>query len=188
LKRLTAISFLCLLLFNVAGYRLWFYYAGAQATAQLESAVENDQYERTDLITLTVPLTLPYQTDWADWEKVRGEIELNGVRYQYVQRKVVGGQMVLQCLPNKQQEKIESARDRFFELANSFHDDGAQKKANAPQPTKLTKPSFTDFDDFSLGWAISRFTPERRKPGCTPAASCLLIALDMEEQPPDLAV
>lgn len=155
MKRLTAICFLCLLLFNIAGYRLWFYYAEHRSTVQLVNLVEKDQYEASDLITLTVPLSLPYQTDWAGWEKVRGEIVIDGVTYHYVQRKVANGQLVLQCLPNKHQAKIESARDRFFQLANSFQAENTAEKESSNNPVKVTKPSLTDFDDHWSCWKIA---------------------------------
>lgn len=155
MKRLTAICFLLLLLFNIAGYRLWFYYAERQSTAQLIAAVEAEQYESSELITLEVPLNLPYQTDWSDWEKVRGQIEVEGVTYQYVQRKVEQGKLVLQCLPNKNQAKIESARDRFFQLANSFQNDHADKKNDSNKTVQVTKPSLTDFDDHAFSWGIA---------------------------------
>lgn len=158
MKRLIAISFLCLLLFNIAGYRLWFYYAERQATAQLEASVDQAHYDSTELITLTVPLTLPYQTDWQGWEKVRGEVEIDGIVYQYVQRKVTQGQLVLQCLPNKQRAQLASARDRFFELANSFQSDNGQQKQTPAHALKITKPSLTDFDDH---WSCWRLTTRR---------------------------
>ncbi len=154
MKRFAAICFLCLLLFNTAGYRLLFDVAEQQARAALIATVEQEQYDASELITITVPLSLPYQTDWADWEKVRGEIEIDGVTYQYVQRKVSGGQIMLQCLPNKQQAKIESARDRFFELANSFQADNNGKNGAAGNVAKFSKPVLTDFDDQCMLWRI----------------------------------
>lgn len=185
MKRLTAIFFLALLLFNVAGYRLLFYYAGEQATAKLIASVEEEQFHPDDLLTLTVPLALPYQTDWADWEKARGEIEIDGVRYQYVQRKVTGGQMVLQCLPNKVQTKIESARDRFFNLANSFQaDDGAKKDASS-SAVKFSKPALTDFDDSCIAWGI-KAAQQQASSYFIPQHSVLAkLALSMPAEPPE---
>jgi hypothetical protein len=183
LKRLAAISFLCLLLFNIAGYRLWFHYAERQATAQLVATVEQDQYDASELITLTVPLSLPYQTDWADWEKVRGEIEIDGTVYQYVQRKVSGGQMILQCLPNHKQQQLVSARDRFFELANSFSDD--QKKEAPAHTVKLTKPSLTDFDDHQLSWRFSAEEQSPRQCFVFTAVALLHCVLPVHGQPPE---
>jgi hypothetical protein len=185
LKRLLAIFFLFVLLFNVGGYRILFYYAGEQATAKLIASVEEEQFHRDDLLTLTVPLALPYQTDWADWEKVRGEIEIDGVRYEYVQRKVTGGQMVLQCLPNKAQTKIESARDRFFSLANSFQADDGGKKESSGTVVKFSKPALTDFDNSCIAWgikaaqqqALSYFIPE--------VSALLTLALSVPGKPPE---
>lgn len=141
-------------MFNIAGYRLFFGFAEQQASAQLAAQVERQAYDADEIITLAVPLTLPYQTDWTDWEQVRGEIEIDGIRYQYVQRKVEGGQMYLQCLPNKQQAKIESARDRFFQLANVFQDDNTQKGTSG-STVKFSKPALSDFDDQNASWSIT---------------------------------
>ena len=158
MKRFAAIFFLGLLLFNIAGYRLLFNWAEHRATTALIAAVDGEQYDASELITITVPLSLPYQMDWTDWEQVRGEIELDGVTYQYVQRKVVDGQIHLQCLPNKQQSKIESARDRFFELANSFQADGTGKKGAAGSTIKFSKPALSDFDDQCMLWRIPQLS------------------------------
>jgi lipopolysaccharide export system protein LptC len=185
LKRLTAIFFLFVLLFNVAGYRIWFYYASEQATAKLIASVEEEQFQQDDLLTLTVPLTLPYQTDWADWEKVRGEIEIDGVRYQYVQRKVVGGQMVLQCLPNKVHTKIESARDRFFNLANSFQGDDASKKAHSGTTVKFSKPALTDFDDSCIAWGIKAAQAQTATYFIPELSALLKLAISVPAQPPE---
>ena len=158
MKRFAAIFFLCLLLFNIAGYRLLFDVAEHRATAGLITAVEKEQFDVSELITITVPLSLPYQTDWTDWERVRGEIEMDGITYQYVQRKVSGGQMMLQCLPNNQQAKIESARDRFFELANSFQAGNGDKKGATGNAVKFSKPVLTDFDDQCMLWRIPQLS------------------------------
>lgn len=148
--------------------------------------VEQERYNPTDLITLTVPLSLPYQVDWDRWEQVRGEIEIDGITYQYVQRKVQGGQMVLQCLPNHQQAKIESARDRFFELANSFNDDEPAGKNGHPPLVKLTKPALTDYDDFASCWSLP---PGSVGPTIVPSAGSVALvqrAHAMPGQPPEL--
>jgi hypothetical protein len=119
--------------------------------------VEQEQFETSDLITLSVPLSLPYQTNWVGWEKVRGEITIDGVTYQYVQRKVENGHIVVQCLPNRQQAKIESARDRFFQLANSFQADNSSNNESSNNTVKITKPSLTDFDDYWSCWNVAAF-------------------------------
>ena len=161
MKRFAAIFFLSLLLFNTAGYRLLFDVAEHRATEALMATVEQEQYNASELITITVPLSLPYQTDWADWEQVRGEIEIEGITYHYVQRKVSGGQIMLQCLPNRQQSKIESARDRFFKLANSFQGDNDGKKDAAGSVLKFSKPVLTDFDDQCMLWRIPQLSQLR---------------------------
>lgn len=149
------------------------------------ASVEQEQYNAAELITLTVPLSLPYQTDWHDWEQVRGEIEIDGIVYQYVQRKVEKGQMVLQCLPNRQRAQLASARDRFFELANSFQADNTQKKEAPAHAVKVTKPSLTDFDDHWSMWRLATQQVSLKQKGCIVAMALPTLLMPVDGQPPE---
>jgi hypothetical protein len=145
LKRLLAILFLLLLLFNTVGYRLYFYYAQQMADKALMASLDEGAYDHKDLMVIKVPLTLPYQTDWKDFERVDGEIDINGETYKYVKRKVVSGELVLLCLPDHHKTKLENAKDEFFKLVNNM-----QSQAPAKNTTPVGKVNFSnilsDFD------------------------------------------
>ena len=59
-------------------------YVDQQQTAQLELQLDNKEYDASTLIEIKVPVSLPYQTDWKEFERVDGEIEFNGMHYKYV--------------------------------------------------------------------------------------------------------
>jgi hypothetical protein len=144
LKRLTAIFFIVLFLFNLCGYRLLFYYAQQKSDANYNALLDKEEYNESDLITLKVDLNMPYQTERADFERVDGEIDVNGIIYKYVKRKIHHGQLVLLCLPDQQKMKLQSAREDFFKISNSLiHDKGAK---DSPAKSFVCKNVSSDYD------------------------------------------
>jgi hypothetical protein len=128
-----------MLLFNWVGYRLLSHYLEGEANAKLEARLDNNDYSEADLIEIKVPLSLPYNTDWKDFERVDGEIEIDGIHYKFVKRKIVDGELVLLCLPNETKMHLQSARDDFFRLVNDLQhnnsgDDGNKGQTSAKNP------------------------------------------------------
>ncbi len=120
LKKLSAILLLGLFLFNAAGYRVWFYYAQQQADIQMIASLDQDEYNAADLITIKIPINLPYQSNWKEFERVDGEVNIEGKIYKYVKRKVQDGELVLLCLPDKNKTRLTTAKDEFFKYANNL--------------------------------------------------------------------
>lgn len=130
MKKLAAIFFLSLFLFNVIGYRLVFYFEQQNADANVVAKLDNSDYNDKDLITIKVPISLPYQTNWKEFERVDGEITFDGKIYKYVKRKIEDGQLVLMCLPDEHKQRLQTARDDFFKLANDLTASSSSKKQN----------------------------------------------------------
>lgn len=136
LKKILAILLLTLLLFNLYGYRAWFYYLQQQSQKQLTAVIDKNNYSDSELITLKVPLSLPYFNSWSDFERYDGNIEIDGQHYSYVKRKVQNDTLVLLCLPNKEQNTLTSAQKNFESLVNSPNIAAGSK---APAPLLLLK-------------------------------------------------
>jgi hypothetical protein len=130
LKRIASIALLCLLVFNWYGYRFVLQCLEVKADRLLEQKLNTHAYATTELIEITVPLTLPYQTDWAEFERIDGAIEINGIHYKYVERKIVNGQLVLKCIPHHTQQLLVNARDAFFKLVNDLQQPSNKKSPN----------------------------------------------------------
>lgn len=135
-----------LLLFNWCGYRWVINLVQQNADTRLEAKLDRNEYDESQLIEIKVPVNLPYQTNWAAFERYDGEIEVNGVHYKYVKRKMEDGQLVLKCIPNQTKQRLESAKDDLFKITNDLQQDNAAKKSGAPATT-LVKNVLGDYDN-----------------------------------------
>jgi hypothetical protein len=97
---------------------------------KLEIAINSDSYDDSQLIELKVPINLPYQTAWSDYQRYDGEIEIKGTLYKYVKRKVANDTLYVMCIPNTKKMHLESAKDNFFKLSNDLAQNNNSKKSN----------------------------------------------------------
>jgi len=130
LKKIAAISLLILLLFNLFGYRLFFYYAQQVSDSKLEANLDNSDYNEHELISFKTSFTLPYFTGSEKFERISGEIIINGKIYKYVKRKISNGEITLLCLPNYSKMSLESAKDDFFKTNTGIVQNSADNKGS----------------------------------------------------------
>jgi hypothetical protein len=141
-KQPLAILLILIHLFNTGGYRFVFDAMEDRASMKLIQQIDNEQYSDDQLIEMRVALPLPYQTNRESFERYNGEIEIDGVHYNYVKRKVWNDTLILLCLPNHGKMSLSNAREQFFSLVNDL-DLGKQ---NVPAPkANLAKNITTDF-------------------------------------------
>jgi hypothetical protein len=131
LKKLTAILLIALFTFNLFGYRILFYFAQQQSDINIERALDNNQYNEKDLITIKIPMSIPYQIGWKDFERFDGEVNLNGKIYKYVKRKVCDGNLILLCLPDHNKMHLETAKNDLFKNSNDLQNTGSKKSDNS---------------------------------------------------------
>ncbi len=94
----------------------------------LQASFDVEDYNEADLLTLTIPLSMPYQLERPQFERVDGEVTFEGKIYKYVKRKVVEGKLVLLCLPDNNKMRIQSAKDDFFKFSNDLVQNNTSKK------------------------------------------------------------
>lgn len=130
MKKLSAILLIALFLFNLFGYRILFHYEQQQSDMRLEASFDRQDYNDAELITIKVPLSLPYVTNQQNFERVDGEITIDGKILKYVKRKITDGHLILLCLSDHNKMRIESAKDEFFRYANDLVQNNQSKKSN----------------------------------------------------------
>ena len=91
-----------------------------KASDQLEVRLDKSLYDESQLIELKVPMNLPYQTNWSAYQRFDGEIEVDGIMYKYVKRKVANDTLYLMCIPNTKKMRLETAKNDFFKLSNDL--------------------------------------------------------------------
>ena len=166
------------------GYRLLFAYTVQQWDMQITTSLDKEAYNEQDLITLKVPLSLPYLTDWKDFERVDGEITINGQLYKYVKRKIVHGELVLMCLPDTHKEKLETAKDDFFTQANNLRATSPTKKTTNTSLLAFSNISW-EYDDQQQDWLQHLFCNELQPDYFLKEYRLLTRSLTTPEQPPD---
>jgi hypothetical protein len=82
LKKITAILLLGILLFNGFGYRILSNYFDQKASEHLVSLIEQNNYNESELVSVKTPINLPYYANNPKFERVDGEMEMNGIVYQ----------------------------------------------------------------------------------------------------------
>lgn len=129
MRKIAAILLLLILIFNWVGYRLLSGYLQLRSDVKLESKLDRNDFKEDDLIQIKIPLNLPYQLDWQEFERVDGEVELDGIHYKYVKRKILNDSLVLLCLPNESKQKLDEAGNDYFKMVADL-DHSAQKKGD----------------------------------------------------------
>lgn len=148
MKQAATISLLLMLIFNSIGYRLLSHYAEKRQDLHLEARINNKHFNEADLFEITVPLDLPYQADWQDYERFDGEIEVDGIHYKYVKRRVYQGNLVLLCIPNEGKMQIQTARDQFFRLMNDLQHSSDKSPGSSHSTIKAPFQDYFASDSF----------------------------------------
>jgi len=152
-RKIAAISLICLLLFNWYGYRFVTSYLQKKADHQLEARLDVNDYDESQLIEIKVPLNMPYQNSWAEFERHYGEIEISGKIYTYVKRKIEDGNLILKCIPNTTKQDLKNADNILFTANNGLDQEQNNNKGNSPL-TNIFKTIFNDYDNYSLTYNL----------------------------------
>ncbi|XVJ67083.1 MAG: hypothetical protein HEQ40_13270 [Lacibacter sp.] len=183
MRILASIFFLFILLFNSGGYRLVMHSIEAHQNHLIETQLDEKQYDATVLIEIRVPVSLPYQTDWKEFERVNGEIEYQGTHYKFVERKLKGGEMIYKCIPNEGKAQLVNARENFFKLVNDLQTQESSSKKSATNHSVKTF-SFDYFDELK-SWSLISLQQEVSSYNTYTAAFLSAAHILTPEQPPE---
>jgi hypothetical protein len=183
LRILAAILFLLVLLFNSGGYRLVMNSVEAHQNTQIELQLDEKQYDASALIEIRVAVNLPYQTDWKEFERVDGEVEVNGLHYKYVERKLENGEMIYRCIPNEGKAMLVNARENFFKLVNDLQTQEPSSKKSNNSPS--VKGFSFDYCDELKSWSLNSITQLISSYNYPIAAKLSAAFILTPEQPPE---
>lgn len=137
MKKIASIFLLGILLFNWFGYRLLIGYWQEKTTRELEARLDGDSYDESQLISIKVPVThLAYYNSSPVFERVSGGVEIGGVQYRYVKRRLYNDSLELLCLPDKAAMKLQACTNDFFRTANGLQVNPGKHTGSHPLPIK----------------------------------------------------
>ncbi|MFD2527147.1 hypothetical protein ACFSQD_15100 [Flavihumibacter stibioxidans] len=186
MRKLAAILIMGILLFNWAGYRAVFSYMETHLSNDLNQRLDNNHYEENALITIKVPVDqLPYYTNSPIFERVKGNVTIGSVTYQYVERRIFNDSLEMRCIPNNEVTHLTNARDEFFQLVNDLQHTSSSGKQQPVKQAISLKNIFSDYlmDETRPGY----------EPRFTSRATCYNLFAEQfcnrntppQEQPPD---
>jgi hypothetical protein len=132
LKKLAAILLIGILCFNWYGYQIVSSWLESRADRQLEARLDGNNYDESQLLSLKVPAShLSYYNSSTQFERVDGQIEIGGVQYKYVKRRLFNDSLEYLCIPNQASMRLQTARNEFYKLVNDLQHNGQGKKSDS---------------------------------------------------------
>ena len=176
-----------LLFFNWYGYRILTSWLEARADHQLEARLDINSYDESQLISFKVPSThLAYYNTSNQFERVDGQIEIGGVRYKYVKRRLFNDSLEVLCIPNQAAMRLQTAKNDFFKGVNDIRQDNGQSKKSNSTPGSSKSFSSTDYyTAHELVTMGDRWFVLLPKPSDAARAAINSSLLSTDEQPPD---
>ncbi len=120
-------------LFNVAGYYVFFQYSFVWSDNKIEQQLNDNSYREDELLEIKVRLDIPYVNEFG-YTRVDGEIDIDGIHYKYVKRKVQSDTLFLLCIPHKVKTGLSNSLNKYTEHAVAIPVEG---KDNVPSLKKI---------------------------------------------------
>ena len=127
LKKLVSILLLSALLFNTGGYSIVFWALRYQANMELQKQLDANDYVDGESVVIKIPITLPYQTNGADFERVNGEFEHQGEFYKLVKQKLENDTLHIVCIKDHKEKQIVTTMVNFSKQSNDLPTSAALK-------------------------------------------------------------
>lgn len=182
-KTIACFLFLFIILFNWAGYQALTAFLEEKANSRLENRLDDNHYDLAQLVTIKIPVrNLAYYSNSSQFERISGEIELNGLTYHYVRKRLFRDSLEFQCIDNEEVTRLHTARDDFFKLVCDLQAAGQSKKA--PQGANISKILLMDY---YLDHGMIQTPEASRLSTCWfdhSSASLSVIFLSLREPPP----
>jgi hypothetical protein len=180
LKKIAAILFLFVVLFNTYGYRPLIDYLQNREDAALISQLDKKDYSDEELVTLKVPVNLPYYTNSQHYERVDGSVNIEGKEFNYVKRRIYNDSIEYACIPNQARQTLNSARDEFMKLCTDWQNAKQNKK-----PAPVVKIISFDYCEDLASFSFSPFASVSTLKMESKSQSLPSIYLTTPEQPPN---
>jgi len=182
-KKIASIFFLGIFLFNWFGYRLLSTFLENEANAALIVELDNEQYNDEELLSIKLPSNLPYYNNSKHFERMDGEIEINGLHYNYVKFRMYNDTVEYLCIPNQAKSKLSNARDEFYKLVNDLqHPTQSNKTGNSGTGIKSM---LSEYYQETHAWTFSACLPANTTHHFFCQVNLINITISPRELPPD---
>lgn len=174
-----------ILFFNWYGYQLVTSFLQDRANHSLEARLDKDNYDESQLVSVRIPLTsLSYYTSSTSFERVDGQIELGGVQYKYVKRRIFKDSLEVLCIPDQSAMGLTKAKNEFFRQVNDLqqHNGQGKKSDSHSGASKIFSTDYNKTDDL---FAMVKLYSTDLTPSCDQVSIISPAYILTAERPPD---
>jgi hypothetical protein len=183
LKKSIAIILLLIHGFNLVGYPAMFALLQHNAGHRFIAQIDEGQYNDADLVEVKIPYPLPYSTNWKDYERINGEMEVEGIHYNYVKRKLSNDTLYLMCIPNIEKTKLSADSKEYFNVFNGVSDGADSKKSTSQE--SFQKSFCAEYNIIPVNFLLSRPAVNLSAHFSAANSAIALRALSVAYQPPE---
>ncbi len=153
MKKLTAILLLLIFMFNLFGYRLFVSCMLSNQNQSLEIALDQNNFNEEDLISIKTPINLPYYNNSSVFARAYGEVEMNGVLYKYVKSRIYNDSLEMLCIPNRGKQQLLNSKDNFTNIVFDLQKDVNKKSSKSNKDFSFIK-ILGEYEK-NTGWDLS---------------------------------
>ena len=118
-------------MFNVTGAKLWLKFVTNMNNHKLEARLDKGNYSDDELVEIKMALNLPYNQNWTEFERVDGEITIDGNHYKYVKQKLYNDTLILLCLPDNSKTAVKQNTNDYFGKVNGTPSENGKRNVIA---------------------------------------------------------
>ncbi|HTF21042.1 MAG TPA: hypothetical protein VK658_23365 [Chryseolinea sp.] len=151
MKKVTAIFFACLVLFNALGFYAILVGIKYERGLALESRLDREQYDMNETVTLKFPMALPYHQDSESYDRVDGKVEHDGEFYRLVKQRLSKDTLYIVCIKDHDGKRIAEALSDYVKTYTDKPGDAKQSLKNF-NFIKDFLPTAIHLQSASTGW------------------------------------
>ncbi len=178
LKKVFAILFLAVFVFQMVGY--YFVYLGLrfQANTEMAKRLDSESYAAEEITTIKIPLALPYWSDSKGFERINGEFVHGGEFYKLVKQELKNDTLYIVCI-------LDHKEKRNFNFMAGFAKLSTDIPVSSKQTLKLFGSLLKDFVPSS--YSIFKVKPElsNHTPYSAQQFDLIEVAYPVFSPPPD---
>lgn len=156
-----------------------------EASAELTEQITASRYDENQLISLKVPVTgLAYFNNSKEFEWVDGSIDIQGIRYKYVKRRIYNDTLEVMCIPDAASIRLGEINTAFLRFTNGLSHTGQDKRQGAHTP--LLHPLSPDYYAARQAFQLQHPSAGAAKRKTVAAVPVSSLYKPVPENPPEL--
>ena len=151
-RKLFSILFALLLLLNVMGYYGVFLGLQYKNDREMIQKFDAENYSDSEIVTIKIPISIPYASDSKEFQRVDGKFEHNGEFYRLVKQKLSQDTLYVACVKDYENKRIDDAMTSFVK---TFTDKPVDNQSSAKIVITFIKdyiPQSFTVQHLTLGW------------------------------------